>query len=96
MLTAILIYVTSKIEKKRFRVYFVRPASVAAAEAKQLYVVVPLTKAFREEHEAAWRRLTKAETFRLHLYDEMEDLDKKGDWYVALLAQRQASANRMV
>jgi hypothetical protein len=75
----------TSIRDMRFPAYFVCPDTVSPAEAKHLFAVVRLDDKFRERFDAAWRRLTKDDTFRLHLYAVWDDKDPQGDWYVVNL-----------
>lgn len=43
-----------------------------------------MREGFREEHDAAWRRLTKTESFLLHLYDDPDSTEPDAKWYVYL------------
>lgn len=72
----------AEIRQVKFLAYFVSLESVAPADAKQFYVVMPLSSEFRERYNAAWRRLTKVESFRLHLFHVASDELPGGDWYV--------------
>ncbi|KAH8902443.1 hypothetical protein BR93DRAFT_887046, partial [Coniochaeta sp. PMI_546] len=66
-------------------VYFVCADGASPAEVKFAFAVVKLPAKFRERFDAAWRRLTKEETFRLHLYGAWDDESPEGDWYVISL-----------
>ena len=57
----------TEIRATKFPVYFVDTGD--RDEGKYYFAIVPLTKEFRDRHDAAWRRLTTAESFRLNLYD---------------------------
>lgn len=52
------------------------------ANARYPLAIVKLPPKFRERLARAWRRLTKEETFRLHLYKAWDDKLPEGDWYV--------------
>ncbi|KAF9774579.1 hypothetical protein IL306_007411, partial [Fusarium sp. DS 682] len=43
----------------QFPAYFVTPNTEAISDAHVLHLVVPLTKNWRDLHDAAWRRLAK-------------------------------------
>lgn len=43
---------------------------------------MPLTREFREQYDAAWRRLTKNGAFELNLFDSIEDQEPQATWYV--------------
>ncbi|KAM0257022.1 hypothetical protein ACHAQJ_004617 [Trichoderma viride] len=60
--------------------YFVRPASGDAADTDCFYLVVAMPHGFREERDAAWRRLSKTKSFLLHLYDAIENEEPDAQW----------------
>ncbi|EEU36367.1 uncharacterized protein NECHADRAFT_52518, partial [Fusarium vanettenii 77-13-4] len=69
----------------RFPAYFVSPETSAseprAVEGiKQFYIVVALTPQFRTEYDSAWRRLIKAEGFRVRLFNSHESLSPHETW----------------
>lgn len=66
--------------KSGFSAYFVNSGQLADADTTRFYVVMPLTTEFRGRFEAAWRRLTKVESFKLRL-SQLDD-KAEGLWYV--------------
>jgi hypothetical protein len=70
------------IRNTRFPAYFVSMDSTHPRDPARFYVVLPVTAEFRTEHESAWRRLTKAESFRVDLFDSIDDEEATGDWSV--------------
>lgn len=71
----------NEIRDLEFPTYFVKHAASASGKTEKLYAIMPLTAEFRERYESAWRRLTKAESFKLLLKDADE---KPGVWFVWL------------
>ncbi|KAJ4055870.1 hypothetical protein NW756_002986 [Fusarium oxysporum] len=57
------------IAKDKFSAYFVTPETGSPADAYTLFLVVPMTKEWRDFHEAAWRRLTKDNVFGVRIYE---------------------------
>ncbi|CVL08874.1 uncharacterized protein FPRN_14657 [Fusarium proliferatum] len=57
------------IKEDKFSAYFVTPETGSPADAYTLLLVVPMTKEWRDFHEAAWRRLTKDNLFCVHIYE---------------------------
>jgi hypothetical protein len=43
-------------------------------------MVVAMPHGFREERDAAWRRLSKTDSFVLHLYDDDENEEPDAQW----------------
>ncbi|KAM5349632.1 hypothetical protein ACJ41O_006137 [Fusarium nematophilum] len=80
-----------EIAKTTFPAYFINPSSEDDTETKFFFVVVPLTKQFREEYEAAWRRLTKTEFFYLSLFDSHSDSKPTGSWECKIQAYPQGN-----
>lgn len=65
--------------------YFATPETGSPGEAKTLNLVVPLTKEWRDLHDAAWRRLTKNDLFKVTVYEVITPKDEEGKpavWYV--------------
>ncbi|KAK3327407.1 putative DNA helicase [Cercophora scortea] len=58
------------IHLEKFPVYFVPHQTT---ESPMFYAIMPLTNEFREKHDAAWRRLTKCESFNLEVRRRLED-----------------------
>ncbi|KAF5670263.1 DNA helicase [Fusarium circinatum] len=71
------------IKEDKFSAYFVTPETGSPADAYTLLLVVPMTKEWRDFHEAAWRRLTKDNLFKVRIYEVItpkgEDY-KPADW----------------
>ncbi|KAL6796114.1 hypothetical protein GGI42DRAFT_104048 [Trichoderma sp. SZMC 28013] len=44
------------------------------------FTVVALRDGLRQEHENAWRRLTKSDSFLLHLFDNLENIEPDAKW----------------
>lgn len=72
-----------EIAQVKWSAYFVNTGDLDDADTKRFYVVMPLTAEFRERYDGAWRRLTKAESFRLALFDETDETPE-GEWYVSI------------
>lgn len=68
--------------------YFATPETGSPDEATTLNLVVPLTKAWRDLHDAAWRRLTKNDLFAVTIYEVTKpppgEHYKPALWYVFL------------
>lgn len=71
-----------EIVKIGFPAYFVNSGQLADEDTTRFYVVIPLTAEFRERFDSAWRRLTKVESFELHLFQDASDDKAEGYWYV--------------
>ncbi|KAF3060161.1 hypothetical protein CFAM422_011430 [Trichoderma lentiforme] len=68
--------VAIEIAANKFPAYFVSPEDGApTTDTNRFFVVVALEDGFRQEHENAWRRLTKSESFFLHLYDNLNNTE---------------------
>ena len=63
---------------RRMPVYFVPQSS----SDKSFYVIVKGAAQVREDYLAAWRRLTKDESFNIHLFYSEDEEKLSGDWYV--------------
>ncbi|KAK4075077.1 uncharacterized protein Triagg1_4741 [Trichoderma aggressivum f. europaeum] len=65
-----------EIAATKFPAYFVRPDSgVPTADTDRFFVLVALRDGCRQKHENAWRRLTKSDSFLLHLYDNLKNTE---------------------
>lgn len=69
-----------EIHSKRWPAYFVS-FDPAPNVSNRYYVIIPTTKEWREDHDAAWYRLAKSGTFRLHIFESDEDEAPMADWY---------------
>ncbi|KAL6861020.1 hypothetical protein J3F83DRAFT_767824 [Trichoderma novae-zelandiae] len=70
-----------EIAATKFPAYFVRPESRApTADTDRFHVVVAMRDGFRKVYKAAWRRLSKTESFLLHLYDDPEGTEPDAKW----------------
>ncbi|EHK15923.1 uncharacterized protein TRIVIDRAFT_1445, partial [Trichoderma virens Gv29-8] len=75
-----------QIAATKFPAYFVRPDSGApTADTKRFFVVVAMRDGFTKEHESAWRRLSKGESFLLHLYDNAENAEPDAKWQCKII-----------
>lgn len=72
-----------EIRSIKFSAYFIPLDPVAPADAKRFYVVVPITQAFRDRFNSAWRRLTKNPTFHVLLFGHADDESDEATWYVS-------------
>lgn len=83
LLSLSLTNIVKQIAANKFPAYFVRPNSGApTADTNHFFVVVAMRYGFREEHETAWRGLIKSDSFLLHLYDDLENIEPDAKWYV--------------
>lgn len=73
----------AEIRKTKVSVYFVP----LAQRPNVFYVVVPLTKEFRERYMAEWHRLTRTEVFRLALFKTWASEKPEGDWDAKIVAR---------
>jgi hypothetical protein len=65
--------------------YFATPETGNPGEAKTLNLVVPLTKEWRDLHDAAWRRLMKNDFFKVTIYEVITtegEEEQPAQWYV--------------
>ena len=68
-----------EIRQIKFPANFVPTETGPTAEVTRFYVVMPLPQEFRERYDAAWRRLTKVDSFRLNLHKSPED-EQPAEW----------------
>ncbi|KAM0324627.1 hypothetical protein ACHAQA_008016 [Verticillium albo-atrum] len=67
-------------------VYFVpHDSSIPPADEIKFFVIVPLTKLFRDSYDAAWRRFAKNETVELLLFADPDDT-KPARWNCDIVA----------
>ena len=67
----------------RFQSYFIPIGGEDLENCRQFHTVVLTTQEFRDRFEAAWRRLTKDEWLKVHLYkshDKLEDTEPAAKW----------------
>lgn len=66
----------AEIRSTKFSAYFVQQAR----NSNSYYVILPITEEFRERHDAAWRRLTSSDYFRVSLFNDAGKDDPDADW----------------
>ncbi|KAM5344517.1 hypothetical protein ACJ41O_013053 [Fusarium nematophilum] len=70
--------VVAEIAEIKFPAYFVQPDSDAATE--RFYAIVAMPQSFRDDYDAAWRRLIRSKYFRLRVFNSHEDEDQHDVW----------------
>ncbi len=74
-----------EIRQIRFPAYFVAQ-DPNVADPSEFFVITASTEMFRERFGGAWRRLTKCDTLKIHLFQDASDKDDTvAKWYVVLL-----------
>ncbi|KAF4992306.1 hypothetical protein FDECE_13760 [Fusarium decemcellulare] len=61
-----------KIAGSKFPAYFIPLESGDLVDVKRFHVVISVTKLFRDEHDAAWRRFSKSDFLELRLFGSHE------------------------
>lgn len=70
------------IRKKKFSAYFVPAHADGPTECSLFYAVVPSTEPFLKQYADGWRRLIKTTPVNLYLFEDADDKNHSGDWYV--------------
>ncbi|KAF7554912.1 hypothetical protein G7Z17_g2536 [Cylindrodendrum hubeiense] len=78
-----------EIRSIKYSAYFIPLDPVAPADAKRFYMVIPLTKEFRDRFDGAWRRLTKTPTLHVLLFNHPEDKEAEAKWKCSIVGYPQ-------
>lgn len=75
-----------KIRQVRFPAYFVPRDNAPAVDATNFFAILLITEEFRQKFDAAWRHLTKSDSFKIQLFDDADDAQPAEKWFVTSFA----------